>query len=89
MSAFCVPGPSPELVQLADQDISVSVTTSALRSFGLLSCGNVSMVQLTGMSAYLECFPLRSQRAELPGVQEPGRRDRKGMAALAVLPVGG
>jgi hypothetical protein len=41
--------PGPELPQLADQDISVSVVASALWSFSPLSCDNVPVVQLTGM----------------------------------------
>jgi hypothetical protein len=48
MSAFCSAEPGPELLRLADQDISVSVAASSLRSFSSLSCGNVSVVQLTG-----------------------------------------
>jgi hypothetical protein len=40
----------PELLRRADQDISVSVAALALLSFSPLSCGNVSVVQLTGMS---------------------------------------
>jgi hypothetical protein len=38
------------LLRFADQDISVSVAASTLRSFNSLSCDNVSVVQLTGMS---------------------------------------
>jgi hypothetical protein len=36
-----VPSRGPELLRLADQDISVGVAASALRSFSSLSCGNV------------------------------------------------
>ncbi len=68
MSAFCSAGPGPGLLWRADQDISVSVAASALRSFSSLSCGNVSVVQLTGslvrtnvgQQAVLQTLPRRA-----------------------------
>ena len=44
-----VPGQRPEQLRLADLDISVSVVTSDSRPLSPVSCGNVSVVQLTGM----------------------------------------
>ena len=67
MSAFCGTRAGPGLLQLADQDIPVSVTTSALWQFSSLSCGNVQVVQLTGMTGYLTAAPIIQLRRSLKG----------------------
>jgi hypothetical protein len=64
----------PELLRRADQDISVSVAALALRSVSSLSCGNVSVVQLTGNTGRLPAGMAASAKLRRLGGSRAVRR---------------
>src|SRR5262249_60847455 len=73
-----VPGQRPEQLRLADLDISVSVVTSDSRPLSPVSCGNVSVVQLTGKGTR-PAPPVAAASATPPAVRS--RRGLRGGAA--------
>ena len=76
------------MLRLVDLDISVNVALSALRSFSSLSCGNVSVVQLTGKSGRQGVRPMEDAGIRIalictPAIVAAMRRDWRQIGSRA------